>query len=421
MFLNERTCMNFIEELQFRNLFKDCSDIDGLKERLNQPITLYCGFDPTADSLHIGHLQQLLLLKRFALQGHRPIALLGGATGMIGDPRPTTERALVSLDVIAHNVKALEKQMKTIVGDSSIGFVNNYDWFKDVSVLTFLRDFGKHFNVNYMISKDVVASRLETGISFTEFTYTILQASDWLHLYDHHNCEMQIGGSDQWGNLTSGIELIRKVKGSDAKVFGLTQPLITKADGSKFGKSEGKNIWLDPSKTHPYVFYQYFINVSDEDVINFIKRLSFKTIDEINEIEVQHLAAPHLRTAQKHLASELTEIVFGKEALEHAIRLSDVYFNQRFEDLSQDELEAVFEDALKVKATQSITLIDALVQSQLATSNRLARDLIAGGSVSVNGVKIDDIHAQINQEEAYHQAYTIIRKGKKSYILVDFT
>ncbi len=413
--------MNFIEELQFRNLFKDCSDTEGLKERLNQPITLYCGFDPTADSLHIGHLQQLLLLKRFAMQGHHPIALLGGATGMIGDPRPTTERALVSLDVIAHNVQALAKQMKHIVGDASIGFVNDYDWFKDVSVLTFLRDFGKHFNVNYMINKDVVASRLETGISFTEFTYTILQASDWLHLYNHLNCEMQVGGSDQWGNLTSGIELIRKVKGSDAKVYGLTQPLITKADGSKFGKSEGKNIWLDASKTHPYVFYQYFINVSDDDVINFIKRLSFKTIDEIIELEAQHLAAPHLRTAQKQLAFELTEIVFGKDALDHAIKLSDVYFNQRFEDLSLVELEAVFEDALKVKAVTSISLIDALVQSQLATSNRLARDLITGGSVSVNGVKVDDIHAQIHQSEAYHHAYTIIRKGKKNYILVDFT
>lgn len=413
--------MNFIEELQFRNLFKDCSDIEGLKERLTQPITLYCGFDPTADSLHIGHLQQLLLLKRFALQGHYPIALLGGATGMIGDPRPTTERALVSLDVIAHNVKALEKQMKHIVGDASIAFVNNYDWFKDVSVLAFLRDFGKHFNVNYMINKDVVASRLETGISFTEFTYTILQAADWLHLYETHICEMQVGGSDQWGNLTSGIELIRKVKGSDAKVYGLTQPLITKADGSKFGKSEGKNIWLDATKTHPYVFYQYFINVSDEDVINFIKRLSFKPIDEIVEIESQHQAAPHLRIAQKLLASELTEIVFGKEALDHSIKLSDVYFNQQFEDLSLIELEAVFEDALKVKASSAISLIDVLVQSQLASSNRLARDLITGGSVSVNGVKMDDIHAQIKQSDAYHQTYTIVRKGKKNYILVDFT
>lgn len=413
--------MNFIEELQWRQLYKDCSDSEGLLERLKNPITLYCGFDPTADSLHIGHLQQLLLLKRFAQQGHHPIALLGGATGMIGDPRPTSERALVSLDVIASNVKALEKQMKSILGSSNISFVNNYDWFKDVSVLTFLRDYGKHFNVNYMISKDVVASRLDTGISFTEFTYTILQATDWLHLYEHHQCEMQVGGSDQWGNLTSGIELIRKVKGFEAKVFGLTQPLITKADGSKFGKSEGQNIWLDASKTHPYVFFQYFINVSDDDVINFLKRLSFESVETIKAIENEHRLAPHLRVAQRHLAYELTRIVFGEEALTQAIKLSDVYFNQTFETLSQIELEAVFEDALKINAKGSISLIDALVSSQLASSNRLARELIQSGAVSVNGVKVDDIAYVCEHVDAYHKAYTIIKKGKKNYVLIDFT
>jgi tyrosyl-tRNA synthetase len=413
--------MNFIEELQWRQLFKDCSDAQGLQERLKQPITLYCGFDPTADSLHIGHLQQLLLLKRFAQQGHHPIALLGGATGMIGDPRPTSERALVSLDVIASNVRALEVQMKGILGDSHISFVNNYDWFKDVSVLTFLRDYGKHFNVNYMINKDVVASRLDTGISFTEFTYTILQATDWLHLYEHHQCEMQVGGSDQWGNLTSGIELIRKVKGFESKVFGLTQPLITKADGSKFGKSEGQNIWLDSTKTHPYVFFQYFINVSDDDVINFLKRLSFESVETIQAIEAEHLSAPHLRVAQKRLAHELTRTVFGDDALASAIRLSDVYFNQTFETLSKVELEAVFEDALKVSAQDTVSLIDALVSSNIVSSNRLARELISSGAVSVNGIKVDDISYLCEKENAYHQAYTIIKKGKKNYVLIDFT
>lgn len=413
--------MNFIEELKWRNLFKDCSDIEGLQARLSKPITLYCGFDPTADSLHIGHLQQLLLLKRFAIQGHHPIALLGGATGMIGDPRPTTERALLSLEMLSHNVKALEQQMKTILNTNDVVFVNNYDWFKDVSVLTFLRDYGKHFNVNYMINKDVVASRLDTGISFTEFTYTILQATDWLHLYEHHNCEMQVGGSDQWGNLTSGIELIRKVKGHESKVYGLTQPLITKSDGSKFGKSEGKNIWLDASKTNPYVFYQYFINVSDDDVINFLKRLSFESVETIQNIELEHLNAPHLRLAQKKLAQELTRVVFGEEALLNAQQLSEVYFTQTFETLSQHDLAAVFEDAVKVKADNSMTLIDALVQSQVASSNRVARELITSGSISINGIKTEDIHTVLESKDAYHQAYSVIKKGKKNYLLVDFT
>lgn len=413
--------MNFIEELKWRNLFKDCSDSDGLQARLNTPITLYCGFDPTADSLHIGHLQQLLLLKRFALQGHHPIALLGGATGMIGDPRPTTERSLLSLDMLAYNIKALEHQMKSILDTNNFTFVNNYDWFKDISVLTFLRDYGKHFNINYMINKDVVASRLDTGISFTEFTYTILQATDWLHLYEHHNCEMQVGGSDQWGNLTSGIELIRKVKGHESKVYGLTQPLITKSDGSKFGKSEGKNIWLDATKTHPYVFYQYFINVSDDDVINFLKRLSFESVQTIQNIESEHVMAPHLRNAQKKLAQELTRVVFGEDALVNAQKLSEVYFTQAFETLSQDDLAAVFEDAVKIKVSSSITLIDALVQSQVASSNRVARELITSGSISVNGIKVEDIHGNLEIKDAYHSAYSIIKKGKKNYLLVDFT
>lgn len=413
--------MHLLDELKARQLFKDCSDTEALIQRLTHPITLYCGFDPTADSLHIGHLQQLLLLKRFALHGHRPIALLGGATGMIGDPRPTTERSLASLDEIAHNVVCLETQMKRILGDAQITFVNNYDWFKDVSVLTFLRDYGKHFNVNYMLNKDVVASRLETGISFTEFTYTILQAADWLHLFEHYHCELQLGGSDQWGNLTSGIELIRKVKGSECKVYGLTQPLITKSDGSKFGKSEGKNIWLDETKTHPYVFYQFFINVNDEEVIDLFYRLSFESCEQIALIKEEHLKAPHLRLAQKKLAAELTTMVFGQAACEHALMLTDVYFKQEFARLDKAELSAVFNDALKVNATSSIALIDVLVQTGAATSNRHARELIATGSITVNGKKVVDLMEQCLQADAYHQAYAIVKKGKKNFILVDFT
>jgi tyrosyl-tRNA synthetase len=383
-------------------------------------MTVYCGFDPTADSLHIGHLQQLLLLKRYQQQGHHPIALIGGATGMIGDPRPTTERSLQTLDEINQNIIGISSQIRSILcnTDLPVTIVNNYDWLSKIDVLTFLRDFGKHFNVNYMIAKDIVSTRLATGISFTEFTYTILQAADWLHLYQNHDCEMQIGGSDQWGNLTSGSELIRKVAGNQAKVFGVTSPLITNSDGSKFGKSEGRNIWLDPQKTDSYQFYQYWVNVSDNDIIDFMKRLSFLSVDEILIWEKVTLESPHLRGAQKALAEELTELVFGQEGLISAKKVTDVLFSGHFDQLSLSELEIALADASFAELSDDALLIDSLVFAGGAKSKREARDLITGGSVLVNGQKITDLEFLVQKENALHKSMTVIRKGKKYYFVI---
>lgn len=412
--------MNFLEELTWRGLVKDVTDLDGLIERIKEPMTVYCGFDPTADSLHIGHLQQLLLLKRYQMQGHHPIALIGGATGMIGDPRPTTERSLQSLEEINANIVGISAQIRAILcsSDLPVTIVNNYDWLSKIDILTFLREYGKHFNVNYMIAKDIVSSRLTTGISFTEFTYTILQAADWLHLYQNHHCDMQIGGSDQWGNLTSGSELIRKVEGSEAKVFGVTSPLITNSDGSKFGKSEGKNIWLDPSKTDSYTFYQYWINVSDNDIIDFMKRLSFKTPSEIMSFSELTEKQPHLRLAQKALAEELTILVFGEEGLSSAKKITEVLFSGQFDALSLSELNVALADAPSARLSESALLIDCLVLAGCAKSKREARDLISGGSVLVNGTKVTDLEYTVEKENALHQSVTVLRKGKKTYAVI---
>lgn len=413
--------MDFISELKWRGLIKDVSDMDALIERLKTPIVLYCGFDPTADSLHIGHLQQLLLLKRFLNQGHHPIALIGGATGMIGDPRPTSERALVTLEEIQHNIKGISTQIhQVLASDQRVKVVNNYDWLSKIDILTFLRDIGKHFNVNVMIAKDIVATRLETGISFTEFTYTILQALDWYTLLKNHQCEMQIGGSDQWGNLISGVELIRKMSDKPTKVFAMTSPLITKSDGSKFGKSEGQNIWLDPQKTNPYAFYQFWINVSDQDVIELMKRLSFESIEFIESMQKETIENPHLRSAQKALAKEMTQLVFGDDALAMALKISDVLFSSAFDQLSLEQWEIAFADAPKVALKQEVFLVDALLMAELVKSKREARELITNGSVSVNGIKVDNLEAIIYAKDAYHQRYTIIKKGKKSFAIFDF-
>jgi tyrosyl-tRNA synthetase len=412
--------MDFLDELTWRGLIKDVTDLEGLKDRIKRPMTVYCGFDPTADSLHIGHLQQLLLLKRYQLQGHHPIALIGGATGMIGDPRPTTERSLQTLDEINQNIIGISAQIRSILcnTDLPVTIVNNYDWLSKIDILTFLRDFGKHFNVNYMIAKDIVSSRLATGISFTEFTYTILQAADWLHLYQQHNCEMQIGGSDQWGNLTSGSELIRKVVGNQAKVFGVTSPLITNSDGSKFGKSEGRNIWLDPQKTDSYSFYQYWINVSDNDIIDFMKRLSFITVDEILEFANITEKDPHLRLAQKALAEELTELVYGLDGVVSAKKISEVLFSGQFDQLSLVELQVALAEASFGEIAEDALLIDCLVGVGAAKSKREARDLITGGSVLVNGSKTTDLEFVVKKENALHKSLTVIRKGKKYYFVI---
>lgn len=413
--------MNFFDELNWRGLIKDCTDVEGLKERLKTPVTCYCGIDPTADSLHIGHLQQVLLLRRYQQAGHRVIALCGGATGMIGDPRPTTERSLISLDDVAHNVECIKKQLSSILdfSDDKALLLNNHDWLGNITMLHFLRDYGKYFSVSYMIAKDTIASRLDTGISFTEFTYTILQAADWLHLYQNYDCELQIGGSDQWGNLVSGNDLIRKVCGDKAKVYGITSPLITKSDGSKFGKSEGENVWLDPNKTSPYQFYQFIINIADEDIINMLQKLSFKTKEEIEELEIEVKERPHLRKAQKALAEELTLLVHGQEALDSALRITETLFKGNIKDLSPKEIKDGLKDAKTFKVEIGNNLVDEMVKTKIVSSKREARQLISSGSISLNGDKMMDLNKVISIEDSIDNEFIILRKGKKNYFILN--
>ncbi|MBR2793624.1 MAG: tyrosine--tRNA ligase [Solobacterium sp.] len=416
--------MEFLEELKWRGLVKDVTDEEGLKAALKEPVTIYCGFDPTADSLHVGHLQQIILLRRYQKAGHRPIALCGGFTGMIGDPRPTTERKLLTHEEVLHNADCIKDQLAKFLsfdGDNAAIMENNNNWLGEMNLLDFLRDYGKLFNVSYMLQKDTIKKRLDSGISYTEFSYTILQAIDWLFLYRKYNCRIQIGGSDQWGNLTTGMELIRKVMGEDSpRAFGITSPLITKSDGSKFGKSEGKNIWLDPRRTSSYEFYQFWLNTPDADAIDYLRRLSFRSPEEINALEASLKEHPEYREAQKALAEELTEIVHGREGLEKALRITETFFRGNIMDLSADDLRVGLADAPKTEADSGITLIDALVSAGISKSKSDARKLIQQGSVSVNGAKITAIDAVLNKEDAIDRDFTILRKGKKNYFIVRF-
>ncbi len=415
--------MDFIEELQWRGLVKDVTDLDGLKETLKQPVTIYCGFDPTADSLHVGHLQQIILLRRYQKAGHRPIALCGGFTGMIGDPRPTTERKLLTHEEVLHNAECIKDQLAKFLsfdGDNGAIMENNNNWLGSMKLLDYLRDYGKLFNVSYMLQKDTIKKRLESGISYTEFSYTIMQAMDWLHLYKTYNCRIQIGGSDQWGNLTTGMELIRKVLGDDAKPYGITSPLITKSDGSKFGKSEGKNIWLDPARTSAYEFYQFWLNTPDADVIDYLKRLSFRTPEEIMALETSLAEHPEYREAQKALAEELTRIVHGEEGLAKALKITETFFRGNIMDLTPQEMREGLADAQKVAVADGVTLIDALVEAGVSRSKSDARKLIQQGSISVNGVKTAEIDRVLTKAESVDESFSILRKGKKNYIVVTF-
>ncbi len=415
--------MNFIEELKWRGLVKDCTDYDALVERLEKPATIYCGFDPTADSLHVGHLQQIILLRRYQNQGHTPIALCGGFTGMIGDPRPTTERKLLTHDEVLHNADCIKEQLAKFLsfdGENAAIMENNNNWLGEMSLLDYLRDYGKLFNVSYMLQKDTIKKRLDSGISYTEFSYTILQAMDWLHLFQQYHCEIQIGGSDQWGNLTTGTELIRKVEGENAVVYGITSPLITKSDGSKFGKSEGKNIWLDPNRTSAYEFYQFWVNVDDADIIDYLKRLSFKTPEEITQLETEMKEHPELRSAQKALASELTELVHGKEGLEKALKITETLFKGDIKQLSVTELKEGLSDAEKFEIEDGILLIDAIANSGITKSKGDARKLIQQGSIQVNGDKITELEYTLKKSESFNEEFSILKKGKRNYYIFTF-
>ncbi|MEY8346243.1 tyrosine--tRNA ligase [Niallia circulans] len=418
--------MNLLEDLQWRGITYQQTDEAGLKEQLEKEMTsLYCGVDPTADSMHIGHLLPFLTLRRFQNAGHRPIVLVGGATGLIGDPSgKSEERKLQTLDVIGYNVKCLQGQLERIFdfeGTNAAIMVNNYDWAGKMDIVTFLRDYGKHIGINYMLAKDTIANRLETGISFTEFTYTILQALDFLHLYEHHDCKLQIGGSDQWGNITTGLELIRKNMSEGAKAFGLTIPLVTKADGTKFGKTESGAIWLDPEKTTPYEFYQFWINTADADVIKYLKFFTFLSKEEIEELEKSVQEEAHLRKAQKTLAEEMTKLIHGEAALEQAQKITAALFSGDIKNLTAEEIKQGFKDVPTYEHTEGeALLVDILVAAGIVSSKRQAREDITNGAVYINGERKQELDYALTEENRIEGQFTVIRRGKKKYYLIKF-
>lgn len=419
--------MDLLKDLEWRGIVYQQTDEEGIKDTLSkEKISLYCGIDPTADSMHIGHLLPFLTLRRFQNAGHRPIVLVGGATGLIGDPSgKSEERKLQTLEQVQLNVEGLRKQLEQIFkveGENGSLMVNNYDWAGSMDIVTFLRDFGKNVGVNYMLAKDTIASRLETGISFTEFTYTILQAMDFFHLYENHNCRLQIGGSDQWGNITTGLELIRKMSSEGSKAYGLTIPLVTKADGTKFGKSESGTVWLDPEKTSPYEFYQFWINTADADVIKYLKYFTFLGKEEIEVLEKSVQDEPHLRQAQKTLAEEMTRFIHGEESLQQAIKISAALFSGDVKNLSADEIKQGFKDvpSFTVEGEEELGLVDLLVAAKISPSKRQAREDVSNGAVSLNGDRVTDTAYVLGEEDKIEGQFTIIRRGKKKYFMIKY-
>ena len=414
--------MNIIDELEWRGAINQTTDKEALKELTeNKNIGLYCGTDPTGDSLHIGHLIPFMILKRFQLAGHHPVIIIGGGTGAIGDPSGRkTERTLQTESQLEHNKKALTEQMKKLFGTENFTIVDNYTWLKNFTMIDFLRDFGKLFIVNTMLNKEVVASRLDSGISFTEFTYQILQAVDFLHLYQNNSVQLEIGGSDQWGNITAGIDLIHKVEGPDAKVYGLTIPLMLKADGTKFGKTAGGAIWLDPKKTSPYEFYQFWINQDDRDVVKYLKYFTFLSKDEIDELAEKVQKEPWKREAQRRLAEEVTKFVHGEEGLAEAQRITKALFSGDVADLTTEEIEQAFKDVPSVEvANEKKNIILWLVDdTKIEPSRRQARQDVENGAIHINGEKVTDVDAEIDPSSHFDGKFVIVRRGKKRYFLV---
>lgn len=420
----------FIEDLKWRGLFQDM--VAGTEEYLNsENASGYIGFDPTADSLHLGSFQQIILLKRMQLAGIRPIALMGGATGRVGDPTgKTEERQLLDNESLQKNIDGIKKQLSKFIqfgnGPKDALLVDNYDWFKDWTFLDFIREVGKHITVGYMMSKDSVQNRLETGLSFTEFTYQLIQGYDFLHLFDTYKCKLQMGGSDQWGNITTGVELIRRIKGE--KGFAITSPLVTRADGSKFGKTaSGENIWLDPEKTSPYKFYQFLLNRSDDEAKDLLRRFSFKDRETIEAHEIAHLEVPHLRILQKALAEELTILVHSESDLEIAQKASQILFGtadiEALQSLSIQTIEEIFEGVPQHQINRSqidegMEIISFLVEgTKIFSSNGQARQKVGENAISINKQKIN-LEKQIDKNDLLHNQYILVQQGKKNYFLV---
>lgn len=412
--------MNIIDELKWRGAVNQQTDEEGLYKLVGEKsISLYCGIDPTGDSMHIGHLIPFMILKRFQMAGHKPVILIGGGTGSIGDPSGRkTERVLQSQETIKHNAECLTNQMKKLFGEDGFTMVNNYDWLSQISLLDFLRDYGKLFNINTMLAKDVVASRLETGISFTEFSYQILQSIDFRMLYKNYDVQLQIGGADQWGNITNGVDLIRKTEEA-RDAYGLTIPLMLKADGTKFGKTAGGAVWLDPKKTSPYEFYQFWFNQDDRDVVKYLKYFTFLSKEEIDALEVEVAQHPENRTAQRKLAEEVTKFVHGEEGLAQALKVTEALFSGNIQDLSGDEIEGAFRNTKGGEVEEApVNIIDALIAAGIEKSKRQAREDVTNGAIRINGEQVKDVEAMISAHPNTNGKFIIVRKGKKNYFSI---
>ena len=406
--------MTLYEELKWRGLIKDISS-DELIDKLNQDkLTFYWGTDPTADSLHLGHYSSLVTAKRLAKYGHKFILLVGGATGLIGDPRPTAEREIISMDTINKNLYAISNQVKRLVDENTI-FVNNYDWMKDYSFLNFLRDVGKYVNVNYMLAKDIINRRLDTGITYAEFSYTLMQGYDFVYLNRNYGCTLQAAGSDQWGNITTGIELGRKM--DNTTLFGFTMPLILDANGKKFGKSEGNALWLDKNKTSAYKIYQYLINTDDSKVIEYLKVFTFLSKEEIEKLEAKHKEHPELREAHKALAREIITDLHGKDEYEKALLMSEVLFTGEFTKLNKEELLEVFREYEKKEIEKDKDIITLLLDMGVVSSKREAREFVSNNAISINGKKINDLEYVVCEDDFLFGEYIVLKRGKKNYYI----
>ena len=404
--------MNCFEDLKWRGLIKDISS-DEIKNKLNnESVTFYIGTDPTADSMHIGHFSSFLIATRLAKYGHKPILLVGGATGLIGDPKPSAERQMITREEVEKNVRGLTKQAKDIFG---FEVVNNYDWIKDISTIDFLRDYGKYINVNYMLDKDIISRRLESGITFCEFAYTILQGLDFVTLYENKGVTLEVAGSDQWGNITTGIELARKKLG--VELYGMTMPLVLDNRGVKFGKTEGNALWLDKNKTSSYELYQYLINSDDTVVIDYLKKLTFLTKEEIDDIEKEHNECPEKRIAQKRLAEEVITFLHGSDEYNKAVNISGSLFSGEISKLSASDIKTGLKEVPTFNLNEPITLLNMLVDNKICSSKREARELITGNSISINGNKIIELDYVINKDIAIDNEIIVIRRGKKKYYI----
>ena len=404
--------MTLFEDLEWRGLVQNISSPE-LIDRLNKGgMTFYIGTDPTADSMHIGHYSSFLISKRLAKAGHHPILLVGGATGLIGDPKPSSERPLISKEEVEKNIKGLTAQAKKIFG---FDVVNNWDWTKDVNICDFLRDYGKYFNVNYMLAKDHVKSRMDVGITYAEFSYMLLQAMDFYYLFKEHNCELQVAGSDQWGNITSGIELIRKKL--DKEAYGMVMPLVTDSTGKKFGKTEGNALWLDEDKTSSYELYQYLINLEDSMIIDYLKKLTFLTKEEIEEIEKSHNEHPELREAHKALAREIITDLHGKESYEKAVKISESLFSGDIKSFTGRDVLDAFKGLEPFNVSEDTNIVDLLVINEICSSKREAREFINNGSITLNGEKVTDLEMFVSKDKCIENKYIVVRRGKKKYYL----